>query len=67
MGIAASYSNIGILLYEQNKWEEALLYQKKALKIKNAQGDKKGIAYEYSAIAKIYTKEKNIRPHWITC
>ncbi len=58
-GIAADYSEIGIIYHETKKYPEALVYDFKALAIHNEQEDKQGIANCLGNIGNIYTDEGN--------
>ncbi len=54
MGIAAALKNIGLVLFRQGKYVEALEYNLQSLRMFEELGDKKGIAGSLNNIANVY-------------
>ena len=53
-GEAESYTNSGIIYYEQLEYSKALDYLFNSLKIREVLGDKKGVANNYANVARVY-------------
>ncbi|MGB0887267.1 MAG: tetratricopeptide repeat protein [Vicingaceae bacterium] len=53
-GIADSYSNIGVIYYNQTDYPKSLKYYEKGLKIREELNDYKGLANSYNNMANIY-------------
>jgi len=55
--IASSYKSIGIVFYNQTKYDNAMKYYLKSLKIYEELGDKQGIAGYYNLVGIIYRQQ----------
>lgn len=56
-GLAQAYNDVGIIYYDQQKFDTSLLLYNKALAIRNAHGDGLGMARLYNKIGIVYQKE----------
>ena len=58
-GAAKALHNIGIIYYNEGKYDSALRYFNSSLVIKKSIGDKKGLASSFNNIGNIYTQQGN--------
>ena len=59
MGLARTYSSMGVLLYKNYQYEKALEYDKKAIKMYEELHDTTGIIDLYNNMAIVYADQKN--------